>query len=107
MEVAFRMACATTTAPPSARTQQLVVPAPEANQTSRPETKPKRSPCPARPPYASIVDVPDSTLRDLVAWNRGDDILRSDAELVSLMAEQLGFQRIGARIRARLEEALK
>jgi very-short-patch-repair endonuclease len=106
VEVAFRMACATAAAPPSVRTQQLVASTPEANQTSRPEDKPKRSPCPARPPYASIVDVPDSTLRALVAWNRSDDILRSEAELVSLMAEQLGFRRIGARIRARLEEAI-
>jgi very-short-patch-repair endonuclease len=111
VEAAYRAALLAVPTTPSnveQRSENHAEPAPVSVASQTPHrSEDGRPPCPARPPYASIVDVPTSTLRALVAWNRADGMLRTDAELVTLMSAQLGFHRIGARIRTRLEEALK
>jgi very-short-patch-repair endonuclease len=110
VEAAYRSAIAAAPADPGTAkraptaTQDFGVAAVAASSSEAPASRP---PSPARPPYASIGDVPESTLSALVEWNRSDGILRTNAELVALMSGQLGFQRMGARIRARLEDAIE
>jgi very-short-patch-repair endonuclease len=64
-------------------------------------------PCPARPPYASINDVSDAVLADLVKWINSDQRPRTDSELFEEMVGHLGFQRRGTRIRERLDAAIR
>jgi very-short-patch-repair endonuclease len=61
---------------------------------------------PARPPYESISDVGDQTLKDLAAWIASDGRLRTNTEMIDEMIHELGFRRHGARIVERLERII-
>jgi hypothetical protein len=61
---------------------------------------------PARPPYASIDDVPDRLLDALIAWIDSDRRIRTDAELLEELMHELAFKRHGPRIVERLTAAI-
>jgi very-short-patch-repair endonuclease len=61
---------------------------------------------PARPPYESISDVNDRTLKDLAAWIASDGRLRTNTEMIDAMIRELGFRRRGVRIVERIERII-
>jgi very-short-patch-repair endonuclease len=67
----------------------------------------RTTPSPVRPPYRSIDDLSDRTLRDLSDWIASDGRLRTDDELIGEMVRELGFQRRGVRIVERLERIIR
>jgi very-short-patch-repair endonuclease len=61
---------------------------------------------PAHPPYASVDDVPDLVLDELIAWIDSDRRIRTDTELLEEMMHELAFKRHGPRIVERLSAAI-
>jgi very-short-patch-repair endonuclease len=108
VEAIYRRALtAATSAPPA----PLAPTAPESAQAPAeyvPSPSPARrtAPSPKLPPYSSIADLSDGTLRDLLAWIRSDGRLRTNAELLDEMIRELGFHRRGARIVERLQRVI-
>jgi very-short-patch-repair endonuclease len=80
-------------------------PPPSSVEVIPPPMPPSRTgQSPARPPYDSISDVGDRTLKDLAAWIASDGRLRTNEEMIDEMIHELGFRRRGARIVERLEQ---
>jgi very-short-patch-repair endonuclease len=71
-----------------------------------PQQLTRDGPSPARPPYASIDDVHDRLLIELIAWINSDRRIRTDVELLEELMQQLGFKRHGPRIVDRLTKAI-
>jgi hypothetical protein len=87
-----------------------VKPAAEANRTE----DPVQPPAPARRkevrpwiiPGSPINSYSDSELASLAQWIRSDDVLRTEDELLDEMMRELGFQKRGRNIVARLTDAI-
>jgi very-short-patch-repair endonuclease len=62
---------------------------------------------PAMPEYGSIEDVPESVLQEVLCRALRAFGATPEGELIQSVARQLGFQRTGNRIQARIEECLK
>jgi very-short-patch-repair endonuclease len=75
-----------------------------SGQNGKPASRQGR--CPARPPYRSINEVSDRTLRDLFAWIASDGRLRTNDDMIGEMIRELGFTRRGARIIDRITSVL-
>jgi very-short-patch-repair endonuclease len=84
--------------------------APTVNEADAATTASKApsTPKPVWPPrtWTTIDQVPRTVLASVVAWATSDGLLRTDDQIVQLVATELGFQRSGARIRAVILEAL-
>jgi very-short-patch-repair endonuclease len=74
---------------------------------STPEVSPRRGPRPLGPPRESIENYSERELRHLAEWIVSDGLLRTDDELVSELFKELPFQRLGPRIRMRLEATVQ
>lgn len=82
--------------------------APEAPPATSATPAPvRKGPSPMRPPYASINDVSDRQLAELLVWIESDQRLRTDEELFEEMFVQLRFLRRGPRIAERLNAAIR
>jgi very-short-patch-repair endonuclease len=53
-----------------------------------------------------ITEYSDAEVVDIVTWVASDGLLRTDTELRDLVAVEMGYQRLGLRIRQRLESAI-
>ena len=94
---------ATTTA--SAPSTQPATPEPATPDATQPPTRSQPRP---RLPHGDSID--DYTLAHLVAllhWIASDGLLRTDDELMRTAREELGFEKMGSKIRRRLEEAVE
>jgi very-short-patch-repair endonuclease len=63
----------------------------------------------ARPRISSgeaITEYSASELVDIVTWVASDGLLRTDTELRDLVAEEMGYQRLGLRIRQHIDSAI-
>ncbi len=54
-----------------------------------------------------IADYSDAELLAIVQWAASDDRLRTDGELRELVADEMGYSRVGSRIRQRLDAAIE
>ena len=79
---------------------------PSSAPTAIADAPARRLPRPRLPHGDSIDDYTDTQLQTLFAWIASDDRLRTDEELVRLACDELGFARLGSRIKGRLEGAL-
>lgn len=79
-------------------------PRPQKAQTQH--ERPTRDRKPTMPNRDSIDQFSDDELLRLVQWIASDGLLRTDEQLIDEMVEALGFERRGARIVARLAEAI-
>ena len=78
-----------------------------ASKTTHPPP-PGRGPRPQIPSwYDSITDYSDHQLEELVRWIESDTRLRTDADLLEEMKQELGFRRMGSRIRERFTRAIR
>ena len=89
-------------APPVAGT---ISPPPAPPSTPKAKTA-RPLPRPAIEDRAPIADYTDEQLSAIVAWVASDDLLRTDTELREAVADEMGYSRIGPRIRARVDEAI-
>ncbi|HEX4830857.1 MAG TPA: AAA domain-containing protein [Trebonia sp.] len=80
------------------------VPAPGGQAAARSTRNPALNP--GLVPGYPIGDYTSPELRQLAAWIRSDDVLRTDDELLAVMMHELDFQRQGARIVAALSQAI-
>jgi hypothetical protein len=78
-------------------------PSPGADPRGVPTGVPRRGPRPLVSVRESIDQYSERELRQLAEWVGSDGLLRTVDELVSEMFAVLPFQRMGARIRTRLE----
>ena len=69
--------------------------------------QPSRGPRPSIRRRDSIDGYTNTELRQLADWIASDGLLRTDDEFVRCMLEELPFNRLGARIRERLEEVVR
>jgi hypothetical protein len=69
--------------------------------------QPSRGPKPSIRRRDSIDGYTNAELRQLAEWIASDGLLRTDDEFVRCMLEELPFNRLGARIRERLEEVVR
>jgi very-short-patch-repair endonuclease len=63
----------------------------------------------ARPRIASgeaITEYSDADLVDIITWVASDGLLRTDTELRDIVAVEMGYQRLGLRIRQHIENAI-
>lgn len=65
-----------------------------------------RGPRPEVPRVRDVRDLSDAQILDMVEWIQSDGIRRTDDEILDELVRALGFQRRGARIVARLKQAL-
>ena len=73
----------------------------------QPVPPPQRGPRPRIPTwYDRITDYSDHQLEELVRWIESDTLLRTEQQLMEEMRKELGFQRIGSRIRERFTRAI-
>jgi REase_MTES_1575 len=69
---------------------------------------PRRAlPRPNLPSHDSIMAFSDRELDDLMCWIRSDGLLRDDETLRREAFAELGFQKLGSRIRTRLDAAIE
>jgi hypothetical protein len=68
---------------------------------------PQRKPLQLASGRASIDEYSNTELRRLAEWAMSDGLLRTEGELMRDMLHVLGFARLGGRIRARLEAAIR
>ncbi|MFZ2490270.1 MAG: AAA domain-containing protein [Thermoanaerobaculia bacterium] len=66
----------------------------------------RRVPRPLLPVVGDITQYTDEQLDRVLLHIRSDDLLRTDDELMAMAARELGFQRVGNRIRERLNTAI-
>ena len=70
------------------------------------EERPRRKlPRPPMPTVRDISGYRDEHIESMMLHIKSDGLLRSDDELVAITARELGFGRVGPRIRSRLLEA--
>jgi very-short-patch-repair endonuclease len=81
--------------------------APQPTASLKPPVAAERAPSPGMPRRSSIDDVSRSDLRRVAEWAMSDGLLRTDDELMRDMLEALGFERLGSKIRIRLEQAIR
>jgi len=81
-----------------------------ASTTGKPETLPapqplrrQRGPRPVVPARDSIDQYSDRDLQKIAEWVASDGLLRTDEELIREVFDSLPFERLGSRIRERLE----
>jgi hypothetical protein len=81
-----------------------------ASTTGQPEALPlpqplrrQRGPRPVVPARESIDQYSDQDLRQIAEWVASDGLLRTDEELIREIFGALPFERLGSRIRERLE----
>jgi very-short-patch-repair endonuclease len=96
------------------KAQREGVPAPQVSVPSKPE-----QPTEVQPPqagagdvtkalsYQSIEDVPEPTLREVVCRLLRTCGATDEGDLIAVVARQLGFQRVGKRIHARIKACLE
>ncbi|MBI2376973.1 MAG: DUF4011 domain-containing protein [Deltaproteobacteria bacterium] len=66
-----------------------------------------RGPRPPQPTsFSSIEQLPGAVLIGYVEWVRSDGLVRFDEDVIEEVAKELGFKRLGTRIRARIAAAL-
>lgn len=65
----------------------------------------RRHPAPAFRPGLPIDDYPQNTLRQIVAWVRSDDVVRSADDELAMVMKELGFARRGSKIVSRIRTA--
>jgi len=113
VEAIYRRAlAAAATAPLASAARAAAAPAAPEGESAPPGSLPplsraaRTAPAPRLPPYTSIADLNDATLRDLLTWIRSDGRLRTNAELLDEMIRELGFHRRGARIVERLQRLI-
>jgi very-short-patch-repair endonuclease len=106
IEAAYRKALANLSEPRLNDPNQKMNHSP-ATSTSQNGNPRRQGSSPARPPYRSINDVSDRTLRDLFTWIGSDGRLRTNDDIVNEMVRELGFSRRGARIVDRITNALR
>ncbi|MBX3356383.1 MAG: DUF4011 domain-containing protein [Phycisphaeraceae bacterium] len=81
-----------------------------ANHTVTPVSTPSarvRGPAPRIPSRESIDQYSERELRTIAVWIQSDGLLRTDEELIRDLFEVLPFQRLGPRIRERLESVAR
>ncbi len=82
--------------------------APPAPQPAQVAESPSRTlPRPRLPHADSIDDYTRAHLVALLHWIASDGLLRTNEELMRVAREELGFEKMGSRIRRRLEEAVE
>jgi very-short-patch-repair endonuclease len=79
-------------------------PAPQPTDTATP---PRSFPKPKIHPGAPITDYPASELVRIVRWILSDTLLRTDEELLRETAKEMGYRKVGPRIRTALEAAIR
>ncbi|MCU1365888.1 MAG: helicase [Ilumatobacteraceae bacterium] len=89
-------------APPVAGT---ISPPPAPNAASAPKVA-RTLPRPPIEDGAPIADYTVAQLSTIVAWVASDDLLRTDTELREAVADEMGYSRIGSRIRQRVDDAI-
>ncbi len=72
----------------------------------RPEAAASRGPRPDIPLYDAITAYRDHELEALARWIASDTLLRTDQQLMEELKEELGFKRMGSRIRERFTRAI-
>jgi hypothetical protein len=88
---------------------------PRQRTTGQAEAKPpspqplerQRAPRPLVPARTSIDQYSDRELRQIAEWVASDGLLRTDEELLREVFDALPFERLGSRIRERLEAVAK
>jgi very-short-patch-repair endonuclease len=80
---------------------------PKPTASSEPPLQPKRGPSPVVPRRSTIDEFSRSELLRVAEWAMSDGLLRTDHELMRDMLEALGFERLGSKMRVRLEEAIR
>ena len=77
------------------------------NQTAVAVMQASRGPKPGIRRRDSIDSYTNGELKQLAEWIASDGLLRTDDEFVRCMLEELPFNRLGARIRERLEGVVR
>ncbi len=85
---------------------QPVTSAQSASAQPREVSKSRSSPRPGVPAGYAIDSYSDYELRELISWIRSDDVLRTEDELLTELMRELGFQRRGKNVVARLTAAI-
>jgi very-short-patch-repair endonuclease len=80
----------------------------EPSPWTSPQPHPRqRGPRPLVPVREAIDQYTDRELQQLAEWIQSDGLLRTDEELIRDIFEELPFERLGARIRARLQDVAR
>jgi hypothetical protein len=82
------------------------LPEPSSPPATEATTASARAPRPPLGAYWKIDDIPPRRLVDLIDWIESDGVLRTEDELVRVGVQELGFQRLGARIDEALRSAI-
>jgi very-short-patch-repair endonuclease len=108
IEAYERALTADTTPAPVSVTPPDAAPTAATGSATQSGTQPKRDPAlnPRCMPGLAIDGYTDTDLRLLARWIKSDGILRTADELMTEMMRELGFQKRGSRIVARLTEAI-
>lgn len=91
---------------PRPATSMEVEPAAHPTSPTKPTSR-ERGPKPSVPTYETIDDYSETELLAIVDWVSSDGLLRTDEELVREVFAPLPFDRLGRKIRARLEELIR
>lgn len=89
--------------------RQFQVEFPVATESTRStsDIRPRREQRPDLPRYDRIDRYTTDELMSLIRWILSDDYLRTDDEIVQEMVRELGFKRLGVKIKARVLDALQ